>query len=193
MKDIAMANKFEIFEKHKDTLMNLSFDSSHNEFMTDSQLEAINFDKVKTTYLNDLVLSEICSKSVDALIFDPARQIFIEFKNGKIESYEIKTKIFASLLIFSDITGETISKLRKTLQFVLVYNPIACPISTQEMKQNKIQESQSRDAIAKYTFSKSGEEFIRFGLERFKSFYFKAVHTYTKQEFEGFLNKIDDL
>lgn len=193
MKDIAMANKFGIFEKHKDTLMNLSVDSSRNEPMTTSRLQAVNFDKVKTVYLKSLDPSGECAKSVDALLINSSRRVLIEFKNGQVKSNEIKTKIRDSLLIFCDITGETISKLRKTLQFVLVYNPVACPISTQEMKQNKIQESQSRDAIAKYTFSKSGEEYIRFDLERFKSFYFKAVHTYTKQEFEVFLNKIDDL
>ena len=189
MKDIAMANKFEIFEKHKDTLMNLSFDSSRNEPMTASQLEAINFDKVKTAYLNSLDISEECAKSVDALLINSSRRVLIEFKNGQVKSNEIKTKIRDSLLIFSDIVGETISSIRNSTDFILVFNPENNKIPTPNKSGHDIQDSPNRERMIKYIFDKAEEEIVYFGLEKFIKFCFNSVHTYTKQEFEEYLSR----
>ena len=58
-------NLYETFREHISTLKECSKDHSDPDcikFMTESQLEAINFDTVKTKYANDLVLSEDCWK-----------------------------------------------------------------------------------------------------------------------------------
>lgn len=43
--------------------------------------------------------------------------------------------------------------------------------------------------IGKHVSQKAGEELIRFDLERFKSLYFRDVHTYTEKEFETYIKK----
>ena len=190
MKDIAMANKFEIFEKHKDTLMNLSFDSSRNEPMTTSRLQAVNFGKVKTVYLKSLDLSGECAKSVDALLINSSQRVLIEFKNGQVRANEIKTKIRDSLLIFSDIVGETISSIRNSTDFILVFNPENNKIPTQNKSGHDIQDSPNRNATIDYIFNKAEKELVRFDLQKIENFCFESVHTYTKQEFEGCLHNL---
>lgn len=70
-------------------------DANNIQYMTDSQIEAINFDMVKRNYANNLSFSEECAKSVDGIIFWNDELIFIEFKNGKManEKSNIKRKI----------------------------------------------------------------------------------------------------
>ena len=63
--------------------------------------------------------------------------------------------------------------MRKTDEFILVYN-----------------EEKSKYVIAKYFTKKAGNEFIRFGLERYDGLYFKSVHTYTEKEFEKFMDEL---
>lgn len=51
--------------------------------------------------------------------------IFIEFKNGIISqtvNYELRLKIYESLLILLDIINENISFSRKKISYILVYN-----------------------------------------------------------------------
>ena len=118
-------NLYETFRGHISTLKECSKDHSDPgciKFMTESQLEAINFDTVKTKYANDLVLSEECAASVDALLETDENIAFVEFKNGKVNNRNIKDKIRDSLLLFCDLTKQTISDTRKNLDFIVVYN-----------------------------------------------------------------------
>ena len=108
-------NLYETFREHISTLKECSKDHSDPgciKFMTESQLEAINFDTVKTKYANDLVLSEECAASVDALLETDENIAFVEFKNGKVNNRNIKDKIRDSLLLFCDLTKQTISDTR---------------------------------------------------------------------------------
>jgi hypothetical protein len=74
--------------------------------MTDSLLEVVNFDAVKDHYITSLKLSTV-PKSKDALLVKSDRKsIFIEFKNGcvnKKEEFDIRKKIYDSLLLLTDI------------------------------------------------------------------------------------------
>ena len=118
-------NLYETFREHISTLKECSKDHSDPgciKFMTESQLEAINFDTVKTKYANDLVLSEECAASVDALLETDENIAFVEFKNGQVNNRNIKDKIRDSLLLFCDLTKQTISDTRKNLDFIVVYN-----------------------------------------------------------------------
>lgn len=176
-----------IFSKHIGTLMELSKDTAHNEYMTESQIEAINFDDVKTEYTNSLNLSEETASSVDALVKTKCLY-FMEFKNGVMrgEIKKVKDKIRDSLLIFCDIANMHISETRKLLDFILVYNEEKNSKSHQKQKPIVI-EDDSRVSIGKHFANKAHDEFILFGLENFKKLYFKEVHTYNKKEFEKFL------
>ena len=169
---------YPIFSDHRDTLKEMSKDTSQgqSQYMTERMEEAVNFDLVKRAYTNNLGLSEETASSCDSLAFLSAGPIFIEFKNGKVKTADVKTKIRDSLLIYGGITGQTIADTRMQMEFVLVYNG-----------QKNLDKSQSKAAIIAHLANRANTEYIRFDLERFQTLYFKAVHTYTPEEFEKFL------
>lgn len=180
-----------IFDDNASTLKEISKDDSQKDdirYMTDSLKEAVDFDAVKTAYTNGLQLSEESAASVDGIFDTKDSVVFVEFKNGnmKNEKSKVKEKIRDSLLLFCDITGVQISDTREWLEFILVYNISKNPMPNQ-LEKERVQESQSRDVIAKYISKKAKEEFIRFDLKKFKTLYFKEVHTYSKEEFKEYL------
>lgn len=172
----------DIFRNNIISLKDASYDDKNNCYMTLDNMEVIDFDKVKREYLNNLGLSEECSKSVDAIIDFNENFILIEFKNGKMknEKKDVKEKIKDSLLIFGDVIGETVSSIRNDAKFILVYNA-----SKNESKNSKIEISKRVSHLAR-------EEIIRFDLEKYKGLYFQEIHTYTEKEFEEYIkeNKI---
>ena len=112
-------------KKHGGLLSDCSYDSEHDEKMCTSDLQVINFDNVKTAYLNDLGYSEEKAKSVDAIAYGVDNTLYlIEFKNGNIkyEKEYIPIKIRDSILIICDICKCSIADTRKDIVFVLVYN-----------------------------------------------------------------------
>lgn len=187
--------KYRIFGDNISNLKEISKDDSdieNIEYMTDSLKEAVNFDKVKTIYTNELKLSEENASSVDGIFEVSDRLIFIEFKNGNMKNQKrsVKDKIRDSLLIFCDITEKQVKDTREELEFILVYNIEKNPIPNQLInKEIEVQESMSRVNIAKYFTGKAKKEFIRFDLEKFKKLYFYDVHTYSKEEFEEYLKE----
>lgn len=184
-----------IFTNCMSELKELSRDSSKSEpdcYMTESAFMAINFDKVKTRYLNDLKLSEESASSVDGILQNDNEIIFVEFKNGKMknEKSKVRDKIRDSLLIFCDITQSTISDIRKFGTFILVFNEEKNPISQQGKGEINPQETApSLVKIAEHFSDKAKEEFIRFGFEKYKKFCFKEVHTYSKERFETYIKE----
>ena len=185
-------NDYSIFNDNIETLRETSHDSELNEYMTDSLIEAINFDGVKTQFANSFGCSEEVATSVDALILKNGNALFIEFKNaqiGKSTKTNIKRKISDSLLIFNDITDKSLSYTRKYADFILVYSEEKN--SSSSPQKGEIQASMSREKIKDYFFKKSETEFIRFGLEPCKKVYFRNVHTYTQEEFRMYLKNSD--
>lgn len=174
-------------DSFKSTLKEASKDNSDKDnivFMTESDLEVISFDAIKTKYANALNLSEDVAHSVDALLVKEQNLdndiFFIEFKNGKVDGKikrNIANKVRDSLLIYNDIQTVSISDLRKHAVLILVYN------------ESKNIEGHHRDYIAQSVMSFAKEELIRFDLERFKHLYFREVHTYTENQFEEFLKE----
>ena len=81
--------RYDIFNNHLTTLKETSEDKSNAEYMTEAQIEVVNFDEVKAEYIMNLKLRNV-PDSVDALFSDEnGAVIFVEFKNGKINA---KTK-----------------------------------------------------------------------------------------------------
>lgn len=166
-------------------------DSEVPGYMTDSEIQVINFDKVKESYIKNMSLSNTpCSN--DALYIGSKKLCFVEFKNGVMNRnkvFNVYNKIYDSLLIFNDIIKENISFCRNNLYFILVYNEGKNPYEKNETKQ----EDSSKAIISKYVHNKAKKKFVRFGLDKFEKIYFKAVFTYTESEFENiFLTEIDD-
>lgn len=184
-------DQYEIFRQNKKTLKELSKDTSNPDgavYMTESAREAVDFDKVKQVYTNRLGLSEESAASVDALLGSEDGIAFVEFKNGKVPNKGVKDKIRDSLLIFCGIVTKDISYTRKAVDFVLAYNLEKNPMPNQ-VKKDEVRESAEREKIAKHFLGKAGKELVRFDLEKYKTLYFREVHTYSGQEFEEYLKK----
>lgn len=190
---MADLSKYPIFESNKATLKDTSADDHDGgiAYMTESLCEVVNFDLVKSEYVRGLKLIKI-PKSNDALFLgEDGRWTFIEFKNGCMQKkiYNVRQKIFDSMLIFSDIVGCGISYTRKEMDYILVYNEERNP-EDNDVK-SYIGESSSRDKIAKTLMAKGNQSYIKYGLETFKNYCFKEVFTYTEQEFhDNFVDKI---
>ena len=98
-------NDYPIFRENKETLRETSKDDSNASlvhYMTDSEMEVVNFDQVKRCYVNALGLSENNASSVDALVQFADCIAFVEFKNGKVNNRNVKDKIRDSLLMFTE-------------------------------------------------------------------------------------------
>lgn len=105
-------DEIEIFKRYRTTLKNTSYDDTNREYMTESQLEVVDLDKVKEEYCSPLKLKEP-PKSCDALYENNDELFFIEFKNGKVLQYDVRKKIYDTILLFTDIVGCGISKTRE--------------------------------------------------------------------------------
>ena len=185
---------YDIFNRNMSDLKTTSIDSSKTPvlYMTNSTLPAINFDNVKSEYVDSLGLSEV-PKSNDALFSTKdGRIIFVEFKGGYMsdkKQHGIRKKIYDSVLIFSDIVSVGISALRECTEYVLVYNEDVNSTDVSEEKA-EVQQSNSYETIVKSISSLAKTEHVRFGVNIFKNYCFKNVHTYTKVEFDNFLKSL---
>ena len=175
-----------------------SIDSSHGKDipMIDSDYKVIDFDKVKDSYSKNLHLP-MTPKSNDALFKDgKGNIIFVEFKNcvidGKLKP-EIRKKIYDSLLIFSDITSKTLTYMREHAKYFLVYNESENMGNTYDAtikEKNAVQNSQSYNFIAKDITGLAKKELVCFGLDMFRRYCFKEVHTYTEAEFREYMSTL---
>lgn len=184
-------NDHKIFKDNMSTLKETS-KYNHNDnslyYMTNSFLDAVDFDAVKDSYISNLGL---CNKpkSNDALVIEAdGKSTFIEFKNihiSKREEFDLRKKIYDSMFIFTDIIGQGISYTRRQTDYILVYNKEKN--NPTEDKKTNVQVSKSRDQIAKGLISLGNKKYIKFGLEIFENYCFKNVYTYTREEFNIFL------
>ena len=183
-----------IFQNNSSTLKETSKDTPDMNgsinYMTESMLTVINFDNVKLEYTKNLSVPET-PKSNDALyIINDSEMYFIEFKSGFVDRFNVRLKIFDSLLIITDIIKKGICFTRKNLNYILVYNIDRNKLTEKEKAEiTQLQTSQSMNRFIKTMEKRSGESIIRFTLKRFKTLYFKDVFTVDKNEFEKkFLN-----
>jgi hypothetical protein len=168
--------------KHIKSLKETSYDPTHDEYMSEADLPVYNFDAIKDEYVSDMGLSETpCS--CDALYYNRKAEEYylIEFKNGIIDNlknYEIKLKLYDSLLILLDLINKTAEYSRKHVIYILVYNDTKEHTSKQykQIFINKI------TSLAK-------EPIVQFGLNRFNKLYFKKVNTYTQEQFDKYFVK----
>ncbi len=172
-----------IFKDNMSTLKETSLDDSNltnPRYMTESGLSVVNFDNVKRDYLKNISCQDEALSSVDALLL-ANDNVLIEFKNGDIRKREarlaIHGKIQNSLLLLCDITDNTISTLRDTLDFILVYNESKNPVTNREYI------SQRLNILAQ-------QKVARFSLDNYRGVYFRRVHTYTEKEFAEYLHNL---
>ena len=121
----------DILKNNIDTLKNTSLDTTDNtHYMTNSEFTAINFDEVAKCYKDDKYLNYMPSSNDALYIVDNSHFYFLEFKNGKIEEDNIKTKIYDSLFILSDIKyndgykyiNSIVEFSKSNIEYILIYN-----------------------------------------------------------------------
>lgn len=161
----------------KSSLQETSKDTSDGEvkYMTSCNLKVINFDRVKTRYLNMLGLSEEKAKSIDALCQMKNQNddgiYMIEFKNGKVKPRDIEMKTRDSLLVFQSITDKQLEYVRNNVRFILVYN-------------KECNDADFRTKKALLLARKGKIDYTQFGLANLRDYCFKDVIAYSKEEFE---------
>lgn len=180
--------KIPLFQNHKATLTQLSYDKSKKKYMTESKEIAVDLDQVAEEYHKIRNLSCI-PHSNDALYWDETGKIsMIEFKNGKINSNERKNlhlKIYDSALMLTDLADISLEEMKTTVDYVLVYND-QIPSNIAKNVPNSVY----LDEFEKSLTELAKEERILFGLEKFLLFCHKSVHTYTVEEFEQYLERL---
>ncbi len=176
------------YENCLKSLKEISQDTENQEYMTNSEYMLLDFDSVKQEYTRRLSRSYTVCKSCDGLSWKNTYKVLVEFKNGDFTNNEIKDKIQASLLLLCDIADTHISKTREELDFILVYNEAAKPL-TDNRKELLVQESSSRVEIGQSLGRLAGTPLIRFDLEKYQGFYFKHVLTLTGEEFDAWFNE----
>lgn len=166
-------------------------------YMTDLDFPAIDFDAVKERYTGKFKLKQV-PKSNDALVQMGETVFFIEFKDGnmKNERFDVVQKIYDSLLIYCDITKQTISDTRSYMVYIIVYNGAA----SRDYLRKCIDEKRKSDTI------NEAPSFVDFGTAlgglaktnadvfgwrgRFGGIYFKDVLTIEKNAFSEEVFKI---
>ena len=176
-------------------LKQTSKDDNNEEYMTESTIRVINFDSIGGDKYSKNNKLNIQLKTNDVLfLHNDKKYTFIEFKNGKLvdktnkidikKLKDIELKILNSLFVLGDIEEKSLSSLKEITDYILVYNE----------EKNTPNERNSISEIGNYFINQGNissektkterEEIICFGLEKFKDYCFKNVHTYSKEEFE---------
>lgn len=175
-------DKENLFLESMDTLKNTSAVDAHKEYLSNSNLNVINFDKVKDSYCSILkYYSKAKLHSNDALYIDKSKSkfIFIEFKNGKLEGKglkDVQLKISESLLMFNDIINENLSFDRENVNYILVYNK----------EKNLVFEAQRTSSLSKFNnllAKNAGKRFCINGFDRY-FYFFHDVKTINQEEFK---------
>jgi len=142
------------------------------EYMTNSEkIKVINFDNLSKKGYSKMLRLKVQSfpfKTNDALYLDVENNkfIFIEFKNG---SFSVNEKNFKE------------KELREITDYILVYNKEKNPHIFSAVDMGNYIVNLGTLNNKKIRNLKEG---ISFGLEKFKGYCFKNVHTYSKEEFE---------
>lgn len=184
---------YKILDDNMSTLCETSKDDA-GMCMTESKYIVVNFDSVKRQYTQELHISEEKASSVDAIATFGDSIVFVEFKNGEINNQNLKNKARDSLLIFLDIIKKDLLYSREYINLVTVYNETVKPITKEEEKKLDKDEAYAQpfpyDQIVGYLFKFANKELVRFGLDRFQQIFFRSVHTYSRTEFNKFLQNM---
>ncbi len=168
------------FGVRRKSLGECSKDSANDVMMIEDDRKVVDFDAVKTAYLNEIGLSENCAKSVDAMFCDAKGMLhFVEFKNGEYKGTEIIQKAYDSVMMFCDITQRGISELRKASKFILVIN------------QDKYERMSPSDKRALALASKGDVDFAVSGLSKMRGYLFESVWCIPIRRFEKYITKVE--
>jgi hypothetical protein len=164
----------ELIRDFGDTFEQVSCDADNSSYMTSNKIKVVNFDKFKESVVRKFSLKN-SPKSCDALWYADKQFYLIEFKNGKvdkIQTHEIRGKIFESLLLLTEKLEATINFTRQKLTFIFVYND---------------ESARWRHDINNSLAKKAKTDNSPFGFNIFKKIYFNDVLEKNIDEFEEFI------
>lgn len=171
------------FWESRSTLRETSHNSACNSNLTESHAEVYDFDEVKNRYFGVVQESAAPGKSADALLVvqddNQDINVFIEFKDCKVERNEIRIKIADSLLVFNDLTGSQLHDRKTDSDFILVYSA----------KKNPPTASGNKKYIENKILGKANKKMILFGLDKYDGSYFRKLMTYDEEEFRSYLER----
>jgi len=171
----------EIFKNNICTLKRASLDDTNRQYMCDSCLKVIHFDKLPKEYARGKGWPGV-PKSNDALYIDTSgKWYFIEFKNGGIQKHNLFRKLYDSLiLLWEQKLIPDFEFARENINYILVYNSEGF---------DKTQESPAREATYNYFEQLAKQEKRLFEIDKFEKYLFNETHTYTKELFKDrFIN-----
>ncbi len=158
----------DIFLKYLDLLKNISYNKKAKEFLTESTLLAVDFDR----YTEDMYRGQNTPSSVDALYSAAVYNYLIEFKGGKaanIKEKALRKKNRDSITTLIDKAGESEENIKTKYIYVLVFTP----------------ENDPERGIGASLGSLADERFFAFGLDAFIGNTFLDVHTISAESFNN--------
>ena len=168
------------FRACRKTMMETSYDDANDEYLSKDKRTVVDFDDVKTQYTADLGVSNEFAKSVDALFRTNDGYIrLVEFKNGDFVSSEIVKKVYDSLLIYLDITGQTITDLRENGFFTLV------------ISEDKYGSLSAQDKRAMALANSGKQDFTMYGLGKMRGYLVKRVSCMSAERFSRYMDRIE--
>lgn len=165
----------ELLKTHLCTLKKASKDNNRNEYMTESKIKVVDFDKIPKEYCKRMKIQNLpCSN--DALYISKDNVwYFIEFKNGSVDAAEIYRKFYDSILILVEMgVIPDLQFAREHIVFILVYNSKIYP---------KNQNSQGREQTFNFIRNRAEVEQKLFKVYKFENYLCQEAHTYSKEIF----------
>ena len=89
----------EVMQSMTATLKHCSKDDASSDYMTESRLLAVNFDRFSKYYCQVVKMAQQPKTNVALYCTEDGKWYFVEFKNGSIKKDEIYRKIYDSLIM----------------------------------------------------------------------------------------------
>lgn len=185
---MTVKNLEELMNSVKSTLKATSKDKEHNEYMVNITDMVVNFDNYMDNYVDSTNSINGCKpKSCDALLqLAENRYVFVEFKNGRVDKDDVRSKMSASCLCLLDTLDKKVDYARTNIDFILVYNKEKNSFSTptRKLQKNEVQTSTSFELLRGSVLHAAELPVLMPGFECFEMLWFRKVRTYSAEIFE---------
>lgn len=168
----------EYFIQYISSLKDTSYNKSAKTFLTNSDLQVINFDKVKDNFVSDKKISS--PSSVDALYYNNGILYFIEFKDAECKEHILHKKIYDSIIILSSKLNISVNEIVKNSIYIVVFSSE----KNKDIKSKTYIETPNAYYDITNAFIKNYNQYtIFFKLEQFKNYLFKDAYTISEKTF----------
>ncbi len=171
----------EYFAYYISSLKDTSYNKNAKIYLTDSELQVIDFDKVKDNFASDKKISS--PNSVDAVYYSNGILYFIEFKDTVMDRtvvYNVHKKIYDSIIILSSKLNIPVNEIvEKSIYIVVFSSEKNKDITSKTYIENPNEYYDISNAVGK----ECNQYTILFKLEQYKNYLFKDVYTVNEKTF----------